>query len=209
VAKRALCFVTSDRNRKHVSCVSFSLTLHANLQCTSTRSMLYLLKVFGRPLKNFWRMCSTQPWTVTVLAPVMHVLSFPARSLSSWVWILVKAWIDDLGAFAKHRTKIRHTLHEDVIHFFLWWRDPQQMLQTHRSLEAYCLTLWWRLVFSVFPRNGAPVEWNWQGKPDTREKPVPMPLCPPQIPHGLTRDWTWASAVGGRRLTAWAVARPT
>jgi hypothetical protein len=22
------------------------------------------------------------------------------------------------------------------------------------------------------------------------------------------RDWTWASAVGGRRLTAWAMARP-
>jgi hypothetical protein len=40
------------------------------------------------------------------------------------------------------------------------------------------------------------------------EKPVPVPLCPPQIPHGLTRDRTQASAVGGRRLTAWAMARP-
>jgi hypothetical protein len=30
------------------------------------------------------------------------------------------------------------------------------------------------------------------------EKPVPVPLCPPQTPHGLTR----ASAVEGRRLTA-------
>jgi hypothetical protein len=36
----------------------------------------------------------------------------------------------------------------------------------------------------------------------TREKPVSMPLCPPQIPHGLSRDRTRASAVGGRRLTA-------
>jgi hypothetical protein len=35
-----------------------------------------------------------------------------------------------------------------------------------------------------------------------------MPLCPPQIPHGLTRDRTRASAVGGRRLSAWAMARP-
>jgi hypothetical protein len=34
------------------------------------------------------------------------------------------------------------------------------------------------------------------------KKPVPVPLCPPQIPHGLTRDRTRASAVGGRRLTA-------
>jgi hypothetical protein len=31
-----------------------------------------------------------------------------------------------------------------------------------------------------------------------REKPVPVPLCPPQITHETTR----ASAVGGRRLTA-------
>jgi hypothetical protein len=34
------------------------------------------------------------------------------------------------------------------------------------------------------------------------EKPVPVPLYPPQTPHGLTRDRTRASAVEGRRLTA-------
>jgi hypothetical protein len=39
------------------------------------------------------------------------------------------------------------------------------------------------------------------------EKPVPVPLCPPQIPHGMTRAPTRASAVRGRRLTAWATAR--
>jgi hypothetical protein len=40
------------------------------------------------------------------------------------------------------------------------------------------------------------------------EKPVPVPRCPPQTPHELTRDRTRASAVRGRRLTAWAMARP-
>jgi hypothetical protein len=35
-----------------------------------------------------------------------------------------------------------------------------------------------------------------------RGKPVPVPLCPPQTPHGLTRDRTQASEVRGRRLTA-------
>jgi hypothetical protein len=40
------------------------------------------------------------------------------------------------------------------------------------------------------------------------EKPVPVPLCPPQISQGLTRDRTPASAVKGRRLTAWAIVRP-
>jgi hypothetical protein len=32
------------------------------------------------------------------------------------------------------------------------------------------------------------------------ESPVPVPLCPPQIPHGLTGDRTRACAVGGRQL---------
>jgi hypothetical protein len=64
-------------------------------------------------------------------------------------------------------------------------------------------------LFCPFPNNGAPMEWNWQGKTEVLgEKPVPVPLCLPQIPHGLTRDRTRASAVGGRRLTAWAMARP-
>jgi hypothetical protein len=66
------------------------------------------------------------------------------------------------------------------------------------------------IFFCPFPSNGAPVEWNWQGKTEELgEKPVPVPLCPQQIPHGLTRDRTRASAVGGRRLTASATARPS
>jgi hypothetical protein len=35
-----------------------------------------------------------------------------------------------------------------------------------------------------------------------------VPPCPLQIPHDLTWAWTRASAVGSRRLTAWAMARP-
>jgi hypothetical protein len=75
--------------------------------------------------------------------------------------------------------------------FFLW-RVPQQMLRTHRSLKAYCATLCWSwLVFFIFPCNGATVEWNWQGKTEVLgEKPIPVPLCQPQILHGLTRART-------------------
>jgi hypothetical protein len=55
---------------------------------------------------------------------------------------------------------------------------------------------------------GATVEWYWQGKTkELEEKPVPVLLCLPQIPHELTRERTRASAVRGRRLTAWAMAR--
>jgi hypothetical protein len=36
------------------------------------------------------------------------------------------------------------------------------------------------ISFFVFPCNGAPVEWNLQGKTDVLgEKPVPVPFCPP------------------------------
>jgi hypothetical protein len=41
-----------------------------------------------------------------------------------------------------------------------------------------------------------------------KEKPVQVPLCPPQIWHGLTQDRTRAFAAGGRRLIARAIARP-
>jgi hypothetical protein len=57
--------------------------------------------------------------------------------------------------------------------------------------------------FFVLPCNGAPVELNWQRKTEVLgRKPVPVQLCPSQIPHGLTRDRTRASAVRDRRLTA-------
>jgi hypothetical protein len=50
------------------------------------------------------------------------------------------------------------------------------------------------IIFCHFPSNGAPVEWNWQGKTEVLgEKPVPVPLCPPQIPHALTRGhWCYS-----------------
>jgi hypothetical protein len=56
-------------------------------------------------------------------------------------------------------------------------------------------------------------EWWWndidRGKlKNSWDKPVPMPLCPPQIPHGLTQAQTGESAVRGRRQTACAMAGP-
>jgi hypothetical protein len=47
-----------------------------------------------------------------------------------------------------------------------------------------------------------------RGNRSTRRKPVPAPLCPPQIPLDKTRDRTRAAAVWNQRLTAWAMARP-
>jgi hypothetical protein len=45
---------------------------------------------------------------------------------------------------------------------------------------------------------------NWS----TWGKPAPVPLCSPQIPHGLTWARTRAAVVGSRWLTAWAMVWP-
>jgi hypothetical protein len=53
--------------------------------------------------------------------------------------------------------------------------------------------------------------WNedWQGKPKFSEKTCPSAtFVHHKIPHDQTRFWTRAAAVGSRRLTAWAMARP-
>jgi hypothetical protein len=86
-----------------------------------------------------------------------------------------------------HKTNIFITTLNFIYRFFLW-RAPQQMLQTHRSLEAYCTTLWWRwlVFFFVFPCNGAPVEWNWQGKTEV----LWGKTCPSATLSTISPTWT-------------------
>jgi hypothetical protein len=56
----------------------------------------------------------------------------------------------------------------------------------------------------------AMVEWYWQGKiEEVRERPISVPLCPQQIPHGLIPAWTWYSVLRSRWLLAWAMALTT
>jgi hypothetical protein len=60
------------------------------------------------------------------------------------------------------------------------------------------------------------IEWVWSiggmiltGESEVLgEKPVLVPLCPPQILQGLVMDWTWTSMVWGRWLTAWVMTQP-
>jgi hypothetical protein len=88
--------------------------------------------------------------------------------------------------------------------YFFPWRwvgsSSQAWMPTYVSILRILQMIWVWI---------ATVEWHWQGKTEELgEKPVSVLLCAPQIPHGLTRARTRASAVRGRRLTTWAVARP-
>jgi hypothetical protein len=75
------------------------------------------------------------------------------------------------------------------VHFvFKWWRAPQQMLRTHRSLKAFCATLWWR--WAVFFTKFLQVmehQWNKidRGKPTTRRK-----TCPSATLSTTNPTWT-------------------
>jgi hypothetical protein len=48
-----------------------------------------------------------------------------------------------------------------------------------------------------------------KGNRSTLNKPAPVLLCPPQIPHDLTQAGTRATTMGSRRPTAWSTARPS
>jgi hypothetical protein len=97
---------------------------------------------------------------------------------------------------------------EYLINLRGFWRYPQLFFLVEKGPTALRLLVQTYDIdeddyFCPFPSNEAPVERNWQGKTEILgEKPVPVPFCPPQIPHGLTWDRIRASAVGGRRLTA-------
>jgi hypothetical protein len=94
--------------------------------------------------------------------------------------------------------------------FFLCGEGPRSRSYGRTAALRFIVQpLWMKMKrkmisFSFFQA----MEHRWseidRGKPKYSggKKPVPVPLCPPQIPQGLTRDRTRASAVEGRRLTA-------
>jgi hypothetical protein len=50
--------------------------------------------------------------------------------------------------------------------------------------------------------------WQWRGKCEVLwEKPVPVPLCAPQVPLGPTSGSSRAVAVRDQRIPAWEMAR--
>jgi hypothetical protein len=82
--------------------------------------------------------------------------------------------------------------------FFCGEGAPQLLLRTHRSLKAYCATRVMKMKMKLrmrlssllpsFTSNGAPVEWNWQGKTDNSEKKINQCHF---VHHKSHMDLTW------------------
>jgi hypothetical protein len=82
-------------------------------------------------------------------------------------------------------------------------------------LKFICVGLWAGLTPIFLPPHDSLMtveyQWNdnWHSNTEVLgDKPVPVPICPPQIPLGRKWDWSRASAVWDRRVTAWAMGRP-
>ena len=75
--------------------------------------------------------------------------------------------------------------------FFVCGKGPRSRSYGRTTaLKLIVQPLWWRwregwsFFFVIFPSNGATVERNWQRRTEVLgDKPVPVPLCPPQIPR--------------------------
>jgi hypothetical protein len=95
--------------------------------------------------------------------------------------------------------------------FFTWWRAPQQTLRTHHNFKAFCATLWWRwAVFFYQVLQAMEHQWNEidRGKLTTRRKTCPSATLSTTNPTWTDPESNPGLRNGGRRLTAWAMARP-
>jgi hypothetical protein len=84
--------------------------------------------------------------------------------------------------------------------FFLfgWGAEMNQVHYYCGHLLACCTSPRWWVVIVVEQL----VEWMiGKGNRSTQRKHVPVPLCPPQIPHDLTQAGTQFAAVGSRPAT--------
>jgi hypothetical protein len=121
-------------------------------------------------------------------------------------YVLLSASVEE-GSLSETEVGTKHETRLDGCHrnlgrgfFFLGWsRTESTITETTKwpIVPAAVEDGWWWCVWS------SPVDWLARETEALGENP--MSLFPPQIPHDLTR----AFAVGRRRLTAWATARPS
>jgi hypothetical protein len=77
----------------------------------------------------------------------------------------------------------------------LWWKLFKGLQSQYKIIKFFML-MGWDNVSELQPQWAHPpdgarvwtamVEWHREKQMNSWEKPVPVPLCPPHIPHGLT-----------------------
>jgi hypothetical protein len=169
------------------------------------------------PFKAQWLLCLPRGLTLK------NVAFCPHSVFMCFVWISEQTAIISLynvnWLVCITETECVYCLVRTVFMCFVWISEQTAIISLYNINWLVCITET-ECVYCAVPTkslyiiqillNKAPMEWNWQGKPELLGgNPVPVPLCLPQIPHGSTRDRTRASAVRGRLLTAWAMARPS
>jgi hypothetical protein len=139
-------------------------------------------------------------WFITIFFANVNA----CRVLLRLVWNFIPQILLNVRLATQVMTKASSDLRQTLAAVFFPWRwggsDPSVITHFVSILRISQIIWVWR----------ATVELYWQGKTEELgEKPVPVPLCPPQIPHGLTPVRIRAPLVRGRRLTTWAMARPS
>jgi hypothetical protein len=93
------------------------------------------------------------------------------------LWQIVVSWVSYSTLGTQQETRKR----QDFL------RAPQQMLRAHCSLEGLLCNPVIKMIFLfVFPSNGAPVEWNWQGKTEV----LGWKTCPSATLSTTNTTWT-------------------
>jgi hypothetical protein len=113
-----------------------------------------------------------------------------------WSWQTVTIRFLCRSTFKYSWFHFKHVVHVDVVRLCLWTAATNKPIVNSSDYDIIA----WRVT----------VEWYWQGRTEKLgERHVPVPLCPPQIPHELIRVRTQTSVVRGQQLTAWGMAGPT
>jgi hypothetical protein len=158
-----------------------------------------------RPTFSRWRatMSSTVEWPWDTL---ISLLSRKNQCLKAMYLVHIMDRIKP--KFTSHyrvticRRPVRTVIFYLFFYYYLWGETESAWYCGNywpivQALDDRCWWLWSNCRMKTGRENRS-----------TQRKPTPVPLCPPKIPHDLTWAQNQAAAVGGQRLSAWAMARP-
>jgi hypothetical protein len=127
ICKWQYCIVVTFRYKLKTDEIQSPLeTVRFTVHCLPVSCLQYTYTV-----KMYWRLYGCETWFLSLSAVESRLLR----------------GVFGHGGEENRRIGNNYVKKRFIIltNFFLFgWRAPQQMLRTHRSLKAYCTTLWWR-----------------------------------------------------------------